>query len=259
MQNKIENFIFIGKRDPLKRALQGLKAYSDLSKINLIIFSEESEFKDKEYFLGSINAPNIFLFQGENKYNVIEKLKPLENEKKILLSNTILVSASSTTIFEKDSIDKFPHFNYHHGDIRKYRGSEIHYWAIMDEAKDFIVTLHKIEEELDSGNIILEKKFDIEEYETSVSLYDKSNIKIEEMSFEFFKKLDEQGLDKILEDSYSVELGRNYKRKDAKIRGEITIDMVDGNNDEVKNMFKEIRAIYFPDYRREILIKRERI
>ena len=121
------------------------------------------------------------------------------------------------------------------------------------DIKEFIVILHKIAEKLDSGRVVFEDVFGLDEYDTTQSIYDRSNLSIARLSSRFFEKLENEGMAKILTDSYSVPLGRNYKRKDCRVE-EQDIDM----NLPVKDILKQVRALYFPDYRKTIVIKEKR-
>lgn len=255
MEDKPDNIIFIGKKDPLRSAIQGLEAISN-PKACYIFFEDInpciSELKDYIGKIGSIGIEKCQYWHGESTYDILKKLDESKLLQYLRRENSVVLSASSRTIFDKKTIERFPYiFNFHHGDLRKYRGSNIHYWAIMNEEKEFTVTLHKIEEKLDAGNVVFEESFKVDEGDTAKSLYDKSNLLIKEISRRFFIKLEEEGIEKMLRKSYSVELGKNYKRKDLNVE-KVVVDM----NQPIRQIMKQVRALYFPDYRNKIIIEK---
>lgn len=51
--------------------------------------------------------------------------------------------------------------SYHHGDIREYRGGPAGFWEFMHNKKRAGVTLQRLTDQLDAGEIIVEKDVDI--------------------------------------------------------------------------------------------------
>jgi methionyl-tRNA formyltransferase len=61
---------------------------------------------------------------------------------------------------------KYGILSFHHGDIREYRGRPAAVWEYLQNASTAGVTLQRITEELDGGEIIVEKSIDIQEVNT---------------------------------------------------------------------------------------------
>jgi len=75
-------------------------------------------------------------------------------------------------------------YNLHLAPLPEYRGYNGGNFAILNQDKEFGVTLHKITEELDAGDIVRKEMFPIEPFETAESLYHKS----EEVALKMFKR-----------------------------------------------------------------------
>ena len=65
--------------------------------------------------------------------------------------------------------------NLHTGMLPKYRGCNLPYHAILNGEKEFGSALHLIDEGVDSGDIICQKKFKIPNKITAKELYEKNN------------------------------------------------------------------------------------
>ena len=63
--------------------------------------------------------------------------------------------------------------NLHGSLLPQYRGAAPINWAIINGEKETGVTTFKLKHEIDTGNILLQKKIDIDENETAGSLHDK--------------------------------------------------------------------------------------
>jgi methionyl-tRNA formyltransferase len=63
--------------------------------------------------------------------------------------------------------------NIHFSPLPYYRGHHTFFHAILDNSRFFGITLHELEDEFDTGKIIDQKLFLVEESETAESLYEK--------------------------------------------------------------------------------------
>lgn len=75
-------------------------------------------------------------------------------------------------------------FNFHAGILPFYRGSGTLNFAIINKEKETGITLHELDENIDTGPIIKIHKFEIEPLETAESLL----IKAEDETFNLFTK-----------------------------------------------------------------------
>jgi len=110
-------------------------------------------------------------------------------------------------------------FNFHGGILPYYRGSCTINWALINEEKETGVSLHTLEEGIDTGSIIDIKKIRLEEDDTSETVYKK----LEALVFEMFT----QWFSRLLNGSYQttrqdLEVGHLYKRKDIEKAKDLT-------------------------------------
>jgi methionyl-tRNA formyltransferase len=133
--------------------------------------------------------------------------------------------------------------NLHMAPLPDYRGCNQFSWAIVNEAKIFGTTLHKIDEGVDSGAILFEKRFRIPENCFVKTLYDLT----EKASITLFKK----NLPHLITGNYQpipqkmliAKRGTHYySRKSIESLKEIDL------NWEAAKIDKHIRATYFPPF-----------
>ena len=80
--------------------------------------------------------------------------------RKINLKNSIVISAGSPWIFNEKLIRKFgKHFyNVHQSPLPSMKGSVVPY-IILYDIRSFQVSLHKVKQKIDGGNIVYRKSF----------------------------------------------------------------------------------------------------
>lgn len=98
----------------------------------------------------------------------------IDNIKKY--SPDINVSMSFNQILKKRIINSAPFgfINCHAGALPFYRGRNILNWALINGEKEFGVTVHYINEGIDTGDIILQNKAEISENDDYASVLDKA-------------------------------------------------------------------------------------
>jgi len=87
----------------------------------------------------------------------------------------VLVSMSFNQIFRKKIIDITPIgiVNCHAGKLPFYRGRNILNWVLINDEKEFGITVHFVDEGIDTGDIILQKNYNISDqdnYDTLLNL-----------------------------------------------------------------------------------------
>jgi methionyl-tRNA formyltransferase len=89
-------------------------------------------------------------------------------------------------IFKKDVIDsvKYGIINFHYGHLPQYKGRFIVSHLINNDEDETVVTAHFINEGIDTGDIIFEKRVQIKKKDTAYSLYKKCTDKALEL-FEY--------------------------------------------------------------------------
>jgi methionyl-tRNA formyltransferase len=85
------------------------------------------------------------------------------NEQFIRNKCDLLVSMSFDQIFKKDLLQRTPFgaINCHAGKLPFYRGRNILNWALINDETEFGITVHFIDEGIDTGDIILQRTFPI--------------------------------------------------------------------------------------------------
>lgn len=123
------------------------------------------------------------------------------NDSKILktikkMDADIVLSLHNNQIFQKPWFDFFDErlgiVNAHHGPLPRYGGYWPEMWAIWNQEKNFGVTLHYVDEGVDTGSIIAQRRVAISSFDTRKTLYDKCTL----ATFQLFK----QNLDILLTD-----------------------------------------------------------
>lgn len=116
---------------------------------------------------------NIEILQPEkikNNMEFINKLRELEPD--------IIVTAAYGKILPQEilSLPKIACLNIHASLLPKYRGAAPIQWSIINGDKVTGITIMKMDEGMDTGDIILQKEISIEDNETYGTLYEKLKI-----------------------------------------------------------------------------------
>ncbi len=130
--------------------------------------------------------------------------------------------------------------NLHNGDLPRYGGCGPVYHAMLNGEEQMAVTLHYMDENFDTGNIIAKKKVKIEENENSEELFEKVTL----AGFELFK-----------EQYYLIEENKNSRTPQTGNKlyyGMHVFDFGDPNqrliqwDEDAKNIHNKIRTFTFP-------------
>jgi len=129
----------------------------------------------KILFLGAPDSP-VFLWlkqQGEDVHSTLDKITVdyvLENK------FNFLISYGYRYVLKKEILDLFPNraINLHISYLPYNRGSDPNFWSFIDGTPKG-VTIHYLDEGVDTGDIIVQKEvvFDSLETETLASSYQK--------------------------------------------------------------------------------------
>ncbi len=116
----------------------------------------------------------------DNEIKVLtpEKLKDAElvNELKLLQADLFVVVAFRILPENIFTIPKKGSFNLHGSLLPKFRGAAPIQWAIINGEKETGLTTFFLEKKVDTGNIILKEKLNIEEADNLGTLHDKMSI-----------------------------------------------------------------------------------
>lgn len=146
------------------------------------------------------------LFNFSKKHNIdYFKLKNVNSEtslKKILdYDCDVLVSMSFNQIFRKDIINLTPIgiINCHAGKLPFYRGRNILNWVLINDEKEFGITVHFVDEGIDTGDIILQKTFPITDLDSYKTLLNTSYSACANILYESLVRIAENNFERIIQ------------------------------------------------------------
>jgi methionyl-tRNA formyltransferase len=128
---------------------------------------------------------NIPLFKGNPRDG---KLISFLNDCNIKVH--IVFSINYLFLLDNSFLDLHPFcINFHGSLLPKYRGRTPHVWSIINNEKSTGVTAHLIDENCDTGSIILQKEILIENYMTGADILAKYNDIYPDMIEDIFAKI----------------------------------------------------------------------
>jgi methionyl-tRNA formyltransferase len=179
---------------------------------------------------------NSFLFIDNEKRNT-ESLLRVISEKNV----NFIISIQHPWILSKEILESvnYQALNLHMAKIPDYKGWNTFSHAILNQEKEYGVTLHWIAEEVDMGCIALESSFLVEPDETALSLYEKAN----KESLKIFNKLLYHLENNIVVERKNITSSGHYYGKNSLANLRQILDLTDPNR------ISEIsRAFYFPPF-----------
>jgi len=140
----------------------------------------------------------------------------------------IFISVLYDNILCEEFINSRRCYNFHPAILPNYAGVGTITWSILNNDKQHGITLHLIDKDIDSGDLIDIVKFEIKDDDTAYSLYNKTMKKI----FLFFKI------------KFIDILNKNYKTKkqDLNMRNVYSYKKLDS----IFNLTRYMRSTYFP-------------
>jgi len=128
-----------------------------------------SDYRDLEPLTIDIDIP-YFVFKNVNEKKVIENLINMQPDYIIVVGLSQLVKKEILTIPTKGCIGAHPSL------LPKGRGRASIPWTIINGEKESGMSVFFLEEGADSGDLIAQERFLLDERETAASLYEKSII-----------------------------------------------------------------------------------
>jgi len=105
----------------------------------------------------------------------------------------LFVSMSFNQIFKSDIINftKYKIINCHAGKLPFYRGRNVLNWVLINDEKEFGITVHYVDEGIDSGDIILQKMYQISDQDNYNTLLERAYVECPNILYDvilMFKK-----------------------------------------------------------------------
>ena len=152
----------------------------------------------------------------------------------------LFVSMSFDQILKKDIIllPKMGFLNCHAGALPFYRGRNILNWALINDEKECGVTVHFIDEGIDTGDIILQKKRVISDKDDYSTLLKKAESLCAECLYEAIIKVESGDFERIKQKSIHPKGSYFFKRK----KGDERINWKSSSRD----IFNFVRALTDP-------------
>jgi len=156
------------------------------------------------------------------------------------LNCDIFVSMSFNQIFKPRilNVPRLGTINCHAGMLPFYRGRNILNWALINGEKEFGITVHYVDEGIDTGDIILQRAFPITDDDDYRSLLEKA---YSECAIILFDAL------KLIQDSKVFRIKQNIIHPTGFYCGQRGIgDEIINWNSNSRTLFNFIRALSFP-------------
>jgi methionyl-tRNA formyltransferase len=131
-----------------------------------------------------------FSFQNSIDYLFPVRINDSEFIEKVKTYNCdLFVSMSFNQIFRKEilNIPKLKTINCHAGKLPFYRGRNILNWALINDEKEFGITVHFIDEGIDTGDIILQRTYPINDKDNYRTLLETSYQECGEVLYDAIK------------------------------------------------------------------------
>ena len=188
----------------------------------------------------------LYIEKEVNSKEFLDKLKKMKLD--------LIVSMSFDQIFKKEIIGlpKFGSINCHAGKLPYYRGRNVLNWVLINDEKEFGITVHYIDEGIDSGDIIVQKVFPITEDDNYATLLTKAYTECASLLYDGIKKIQHNKVRRISQSEIDNYGSYFTQRKN----GDEVIDW----NKTSREIFNFIRALTIPGpcastYHGEIEIK----
>lgn len=152
----------------------------------------------------------------------------------------ILVSMSFNQIFKEEIINltKCKIINCHAGKLPFYRGRNILNWVLINDEKEFGITVHYVDIGIDTGDIILQKTYSISDSDSYETLLNKAHTECADLLHQALILIKNDGVKKIKQSSIHF-IGSYCKpRKEG--------DEIINWNMTTRELFNFIRAICKP-------------
>lgn len=158
-------------------------------------------------------ANNLKIYQPENfkDEKLIQEIKNLQPD--------LIVVVAYGKILPKEVIDipKYGIINIHSSLLPRFRGAAPINAAIISGDKKSGVSIMYVEEELDAGDVILQKETSISDEDTFLSLHDRLKVLGADLLMESIELIEKGKVNAAKQDSNLVTFVKPFKKEDCKI------------------------------------------
>ena len=224
----MEEVVFLGSKEIGSFCLQELIKHENVYVTGVL--SNDRQLKE--------SGKTVTRIAGENKIPVIQHPDDLpEADFLISVQYHLILKSRHLAKARKAAV------NLHLAPLPEYRGCNQFSFAICDEKGEFGTTLHLMDEGIDSGDILFERRFPVPDLCTVAQLYD--------LTLEHSKILFSEKISRVLKGDYRPipqkslidERGTSvHFRKEIEKLKNIDADL------PLKDIEKRIRATYFPPF-----------
>ncbi len=113
----------------------------------------------------------------------------------------LFVSMSFNQIFKKSiiNIPKYKTINCHAGKLPFYKGRNILNWALINDEKEFGITVHFVDEGIDTGDIILQRTYKITDQDDYSTLLNTANRECANILYDAIKLVQSNSYQRIVQ------------------------------------------------------------
>lgn len=181
---------------------------------------------------GEESGIDVLYSKNINHTDFIDKMK--------LYNVDLFVSMSFNQIFKKEMINLPPlrTINCHAGKLPFYRGRNVLNWVLINDEKEFGITVHYIDEGIDTGDIILQRCFEITDKDNYSTLLAVAYSECASILYDAIKKIQNGTAQRISQD-WIDPVGMYCG---TRIEGDEVLDW----NQKSRDIFNFVRAICKP-------------
>lgn len=152
----------------------------------------------------------------------------------------LFVSMSFDQIFSQRIIEMVPKgvINCHAGKLPFYRGRNILNWALINDEKDFGITVHFVDRGIDTGDIIIQESFEIKDSDDYSTLLERAYVECPRLLLSAIKRIQNDKVKNLNQAKINKYGSYFVARKEG--------DEVINWNNNSREIFNFIRAITFP-------------
>ena len=145
--------------------------------------------------LAEANGIPVVLGQNINSDEFLDRIKEFRVD--------LFVSMSFNQIFKANTINYPPlkTINCHAGKLPYYRGRNILNWALINDEKEFGITVHYVDEGIDTGDIILQQTYPISDDDDYNTLLNRAYIGCSDVLYRAIKMIQDGTVKRISQDT----------------------------------------------------------